>query len=365
MAVQLSILKRDLNLKLLKQIDFIAAILSTILSVIFAASGFGIWALIAGVQSYLFFNMIVLWFKIKWRPKLSFSFSEFKLLFHFGKYVTAAKVLGQSKIMLPQAIIGKLLGTIPLGYYNFANRLTSLPNVQVRGAIAQVLLPAFSQAQDDNKRLQRGYLKVVYYISIFTFPVMAMIYIVSPELVNIVFGEKWLPAVPILQLLCVLGLVEEIFNIVSSIFHAKNRPDIVFKWNLLTLVVHIITILAFVRFGIVNVVMAIVGVSLILFVLYEWTLHYLIEMRWRDFLGNLYNPFIATTVMLVTVLSIRSILFSTYISSILVLIIELVIGVLVYGISLYYLDRIESYNLWKMIRGGSRKNQVIINLPRG
>ncbi|EBP5996846.1 MOP flippase family protein, partial [Salmonella enterica] len=62
-------------------------------------------------------------------------------------------------------------------------------------------------------------------------PALLGLMVVANNFVPLVFGEKWNSIIPILQLLCVVGLLRSVGNPIGSLLMAKARVDISFKFN--------------------------------------------------------------------------------------------------------------------------------------
>ncbi len=68
-------------------------------------------------------------------------------------------------------------------------------------------------------------------VGIINFPALLGLMVVANNFVPLVFGEKWNSIIPILQLLCVVGLLRSVGNPIGSLLMAKARVDISFKFN--------------------------------------------------------------------------------------------------------------------------------------
>lgn len=124
-----------------------------------------------------------------------------------------------------------------------------------------VTFPTFSIIQDDNDMLRGSYLKVIKYISLVTFPMLAGMIAVAPEFIPMMFLEKWAPMIVPLQILCVPGALKSVATTVGSIFLSKGRAYIQLKWNIFTAIVLPIAILIRIRYGITGVAMVITIMS--------------------------------------------------------------------------------------------------------
>ena len=97
--------------------------------------------------------------------------------------------------------------------------------------ITRVLFPAFAKIQDDTEKLRVNFYKLLSVVGIINFPVLLGLMVVASNFVPLVFGEKWNSIIPILQLLCVVGLLRSVGNPIGSLLMAKARVDISFKFN--------------------------------------------------------------------------------------------------------------------------------------
>jgi PST family polysaccharide transporter len=236
-VVHRALLEKSLNFKKITIAEVCAALVSGIIAIFLAINGYGVWSLVFGGLAGNFISVIILWKISAWRPSLKFSFAHFKELFGFGGHVVGSRVLNYIDSNMDYLVVGKLLGTSALGYYTFAYHLITFPLHKISMIVTRVTFPAFSTIQDDNDTLRKGYLKVVRYISLITFPMIAGIFVVAPEFVVVVYGAKWAPMILPLQILCLAGALKSVGTTVSSILLSKGRADIQFKWNIFTAIV--------------------------------------------------------------------------------------------------------------------------------
>lgn len=94
-----------------------------------------------------------------------------------------------------------------------------------------MLFPAFAKIRDDTEKLRVNFYKLLSVVGIINFPALLGLMVVANNFVPLVFGEKWNSIIPILQLLCVVGLLRSVGNPIGSLLMAKARVDISFKFN--------------------------------------------------------------------------------------------------------------------------------------
>ncbi|NUD81181.1 MOP flippase family protein [Escherichia coli] len=141
-----------------------------------------------------------------YRPGLHFSLASVSSNLRFGAWLTADS-------------------------YNLAYNVAVVPPMKLNPIITRVLFPAFAKIQDDTEKLRINFYKLLSVVGIINFPVLLGLMVVSSNFVPLVFGEKWNGIIPILQLLCVVGLLRSVGNPIGSLLMAKARVDISFKFN--------------------------------------------------------------------------------------------------------------------------------------
>ncbi|MCG7847617.1 MAG: MOP flippase family protein, partial [ANME-2 cluster archaeon] len=276
-VVHRALLEKSLDFKKITITEVCAAYVSGIISILLAISGYGVWSLVFGGLVGNFISVIILWKISAWRPSLKFSFAHFKELFGFGGHVMGSRLLNYIDSNMDYLVVGKLLGAVALGYYTLAYHLITFPLHKISIIVTRVTFPAFSTIQDDNDTLRKGYLKVVRYISLITFPMLAGMFVVAPEFVVVVFGTKWAPMILPLQILCLAGALKSVGTTVGSILLSKGRADIQFKWNILTAILLPIAVLLGANYGIVGVAAAITVMTISLFPIIQMITNKLID----------------------------------------------------------------------------------------
>lgn len=295
--VHRSLLTKNLEFKKLAITEIIAAIISGIVAISLAFLGFGVWSLVArGIINSLI-AVILLWVVMPWMPSLYFSKKCFTDLFRFGANVMGSGFLNYLRQNVDYIVIGHLMGAASLGYYTLAYTLAAYPSRQISPIVTRVAFPAFSMLQDDNQRLKKGYMKVVSYLSVITIPALAGLVLVAPEFIDIVFGEKWAPAILPLQILCVIGVVNSIAHTVGTIFYAKGRPDIELKLNIVKLPVTTLAVILGSMYGIVGVASSKVFTAGVYFIITQGLANHLIKLTWREYFFTLKPALVGSVIM--------------------------------------------------------------------
>ncbi|WNJ81150.1 MOP flippase family protein [Cedecea neteri] len=166
-----------------------------------------------------------------YRPGFHFSLKSVSANLKFGAWLTADSVINYVNTNLSTLVLARILGASVAGGYNLAYNVAVVPPMKLNPIITRVLFPAFAKIQDDTAKLRVNFYKLLSIVGIINFPALLGLMVVSNNFVPLVFGEKWQFITPILQLLCVVGLLRSIGNPIGSLLMAKARVDISFKFN--------------------------------------------------------------------------------------------------------------------------------------
>lgn len=191
---------RDLEFRPLAKIEMSVGVINIAVTLLLAYLGMGVWALVLGALAGAVVRSSAL-LAFGRRVKPLFSARGIGEHLKFGLTLVGNRVsyiaLVQSDIVIGSAF----LSTTEIGRYSVAMQLATLPMSKLMGTINQIMLPAIARQQDDLPRVRQNLLKSIGLISTITFPSVWGISAVSPELVRVLFGEKWLEMVPALAIL--------------------------------------------------------------------------------------------------------------------------------------------------------------------
>ncbi|MCU6664548.1 Lipopolysaccharide biosynthesis protein WzxC [compost metagenome] len=166
-----------------------------------------------------------------YRPGFHFSLASVASNLRFGAWLTADSIINYVNTNLSTLVLARMLGASVAGGFNLAWNVAVVPPMKLNPIITRVLFPAFAKIQDDTEKLRVNFYKLLSVVGIINFPTLLGLMVVSGNLVPLVFGEKWVSIVPVLQLLCVVGLLRSVGNPIGSLLMAKARVDISFKFN--------------------------------------------------------------------------------------------------------------------------------------
>lgn len=238
--VPIAKLSKKLDFKSLAKATLISVIVSGLIAIYLAYKGWGVWALVAQMLIKSTLNSILLCILIQWKPKFVFSRASFNTLFSFGSKLLATGLLNAVYNNMYLIVIGKFYDASQLGLYTRANQLQQFPSESVTTVIQRVTYPALCSIQDNKEELELYYKKLIRLSAFIIFPLMVGLAVISKPFIIVILTEKWIGAVPLLQMLAFVGILYPIHAINLDILKVKGRSDLflrleIYKKLLITL----------------------------------------------------------------------------------------------------------------------------------
>ncbi len=262
-SVQHAFIERNMLFKRLFTCSFGAIITSGILGITAAYLGFGVWSLVIQQLSNQLTMTVILWFNIRWRPQLLFSLERVKTLFSFGSKLLISSLIDTLYTDLCTLLIGRLYPPSMTGFYNKGKQFPQLIVDNINVPILSVMLPTLSAHQDDKKKVKEMMRRAIMTSSFVLFPMMIGLAVVAEQLVQIVLTEKWLPAVPFLQIFCFQYALRPIHTANLQAIKAIGRSDIFLKLEIVKKIIGLTILAASLKYGIYAIAVGVAVNSII------------------------------------------------------------------------------------------------------
>ncbi|MDJ1420745.1 MAG: lipopolysaccharide biosynthesis protein [Candidatus Methanoperedens sp.] len=228
----------DKNLEFKKKIipQVVPKIGYGIVAISLALNGFGVWSLVIGRLALEMLSVLAIWFVVDWRPSYRFDTKTASELISYGRQVVGANILLFLISIIDVTFIGRLLGADNLGFYAIALGIANLFASQVSIIVDRVMFPVYSTIQDNRTALKKAYIRTIKYVSLISIPATFGIFIIAEDFIKVVYGDKWLPAVAALQVLCFYGLSWSLISTTENLYLAAGKPEVRTKFKLLQLI---------------------------------------------------------------------------------------------------------------------------------
>ena len=241
--VQFNQLRKSMNFKLLSRINIFSALFSVIIAITMAKLGFGVWSLVFQQIALSVANVSLLWFMCKWKPTCWISLKSLKELVGFGSYIMFSNILNSIGNNLNSLLIGKFFSASRLGYFSQAKKLEDLSSIGILSVIEQVSYPMLVEVKADYNRMSLVLKKFNNLTLAIVLPLMLCIIILAHPIIVILFSDKWIESVHILQILAIHGIFLCMQGSNYNVIAAIGKSKILFKWTVIKRIVNIIILL--------------------------------------------------------------------------------------------------------------------------
>ena len=252
-SVQRAFVSRKLKFRSFFYSTTIGTILSGVVGIIMAYSGFGVWALVAQNLLNILLNIVVLQFIIEWYPKLIFSFVRAKELMSFGLNILGASLIGTFFMEIRQLLIGKYYTATDLSFYNRGKSMPDLITSNVGSVINTVLFPSMSNHSDDPVALKNMTRRAIKTSSYLMFYFLSLLTIAAKPIIILLLTEKWAPAIPYMQVICLANMIAVLSTVNMQALKASGRGDVLFKLEFLKKPVFLIFVIIAVNVSVMAV----------------------------------------------------------------------------------------------------------------
>ena len=239
---QVTILTKRIDFKTKTKASLISAILSGIVGIAMAYTGFGVWALVCQMLSKQLLYTLCLWVLNKWLPTLKFSASSFRYMWGFGWKLLVSGLLNNIWNQLYQVVVGKFYSPATLGQYTRGREYASIFSSNLSSIIQRVSYPVLSEMQDDKQRMVEGYRRVIKMTMFITAICMISLGAVAEPLIYCLIGPQWHEAATYLPLICISMAFYPLHAINLNMLKVLGRSDIFLYLEIIKKIIGIIPI---------------------------------------------------------------------------------------------------------------------------
>lgn len=270
-GTQIALLTRELNFRSLELREIGATLVGGFGAVALALAGAGAWAIVGQNLFVAAASAVLVWRLSTWRPHRTYSRESLRTLGSFGVKTLVARLLSYANLNADNLLVGRFLGSVPLGVYSIAYNVMFLPASRIAEPLQQVLFPAFARLQHDHAALRRSWIRGMQLVAAVNAPAFLGMVVVAPDFVPVVLGHKWLPAVRVLQLLCLAGVAQSVQTLNWSVLQAVGDSGRLLRFMFFSTLLTVGAFAAGLRWGVVGVAGLYAVARTIVGVAYAWT----------------------------------------------------------------------------------------------
>lgn len=347
--VQRSILTINLDFRRQAYITFTATVLSGLLSIWMASKGYGVWTIVYSSVANSLVSVGMLWLTAHWKPVLVFSVQSFKSLFSFGSKLLAGAIIHIIYNNIYTLVIGKVYTPSDLGLYNKSFTLSQFPTNNISNIVTKVSYPVWCRYQDDNEKLVGLFYKYLRLITFILFPVMFGFASLARPFVHIVLTDKWIGAVPYLQIMCIAFMWIPAMQFGWDLLNVKHRSDLSLRSEVIKKIVGFTIVIICIQFNITVICIGLLVYSLCdIFIVTQYDKRIFPEITFFKVIKSLLPTICKCLIMSVSILTVTHLCANSWIQ----LFGGFVAGVVVYlAVSLvtksielkYYMDLASKY----------------------
>lgn len=252
-SVNLSCMYRELHFILPGMIQLVSFLLSSIIAIILAIKGYGVYAILLKIVLSSFLTLIISFFYIPSQYRLCLNKECSKSILNFGGWLTASVIIHSISVQVDRLLMSRLLSLEALGAYNRPKEFVLQIGTRLNGIFDTALFPVLSSLQDNILSLQNAFKRSLYILNLASI-ILSLFFICNSYLIiRVFFGDNWLD----LSLLFQIVSITLIFNVNGRLgdcyLRSMGLVKMQFKIRTFELFFDIICILIGASYGILGV----------------------------------------------------------------------------------------------------------------
>ncbi|MGA7160095.1 MAG: oligosaccharide flippase family protein [Bacteroidota bacterium] len=266
-------ISRQFNFRIFARIDAAGTAIGVSVALVVLHYTASVWVFVVQNITTSLVRTLWLWRSVEWKPSFRFRLKDISVLHRFGKHVASFNFLNFIGKYCDDAIVGKVLGTFALGMYNFSYRILAFQQEIISGVMNQMVLPVYARFQVSKGKVFALFCRDTQFITVLSLPLLAFILAVIPPIVPLLIGDKWLPAIPVMQILILEAMRQSLLSLAGSAMLAIGDSHRFMVYAVVSAPVLVVSFLLGVHWGIVGVAMSFFIFNSILMLLLLFQLH--------------------------------------------------------------------------------------------
>lgn len=279
-------------------------VMAVIVSISVALLTHSYWALVAGVITSQIIGVLVSYIIVPYRPKPNFA--HIKDIWSFSIWLTLGKIVNTLNWKFDQLVIGSHLGSKSLGFYTVGDNLAGMPTREAIQPLENTLFPGFTHIAHDKERLRNAYVRAQALITAIALPLGIGFALVSPALIPLLMGEKWIPAIQVIEVIAGVYVLQTIGSQAQPLAMALGYTKTIFKRDLIMFCVRVpIIIFSLINFGLFGLLMGRVLTGTMSLIINMFLIRNMLDLSVIQQLKNNLRSIISAIVMIAIVVNVN------------------------------------------------------------
>lgn len=251
-AVPQALAQRAHRFALLAWLPVVVTVVSSLAAIVVAAFRQDYWPLLVRTALGSLVATSLIWVAI--RPHLERPTREdFREIIGFSRGLIGFDLLNAVNRNADHVIVGRFIGSGALGLYQLAYRLLTLPLAELGRIARTIAYPRLSAYAPDWERVARGLSAVMRDLTMLATPLCLGTFVAAPEVISVIFGSDWLPALVPFRILVLLGIYQTPAALMGLAYTVSRRTDRMVRWGMISTPVTIASFFAGLPWGITGV----------------------------------------------------------------------------------------------------------------
>lgn len=251
-----ALLRRQMRFKAISVIDIASMVASVVAGIAAAWIGLEYWALVISPVVLFSTQTLMRWISTRWMPSMVSRGSGVRPLLGFGANLTGANFIGYLASNVTPFAIGYIGGSQPLGLYNRANMLTSIPSSQLLPPIINVLQPTVARIAGNPEKLNRTMRSLMGKLALVSTLITVTMALFADWIVFLFLGPSWAEAIPLFRLLAVYSFIQPLAGLIAVALIAAGEARAMMASKLHSLVITVVALLIGSYWGVFGIVLA-------------------------------------------------------------------------------------------------------------
>ena len=286
--IQQTLLIKRADFRGLTKVNMAALIITAAVAIVMAFNGFGVWTLVAQTLLFAFFRSLFLWLYSRWIPLRIFSLTILRSFSGLSNKLLLTSLINAVFNNIYPSIIAFFYPNSmrQVGYYSQANKYQEIPFGILSNTFRSVSMLVLPEINEQTERLKRVVSKMMKSLAFLSFPIGFLMILIAEPTFHFLFKDKWLPAVPYFQVLCLAGVVSPFAFVLNELFIAREKANYFLGVEIIRRVILVLLIALLFPYGIMGLASSWVVYTYITLVISLILSRKLIQYSLLDFLKD-------------------------------------------------------------------------------